>query len=61
MLEPKNTNVPQVTKPVSVPWGTILLGAGAAILGVLSNANTWDSNVSRWRNSKGEFASGWLG
>jgi serine/threonine protein kinase len=61
MLTSKPAFVPQLAQPVSIPWGAIALGAGAVIVGVLSSANTWDDNVGRWRNGKGEFASGWLG
>lgn len=61
MLTPKPPSVQQVAQPVSIPWGAIALGVGAVIFGVLSNANTWDDNVGRWRNGRGEFASGWLG
>ncbi len=61
MLTPKPAPVQQTVEPPSIPWGAIALGVGAVILGVLSSANTWDDNIRRWRNSRGEFASGWLG
>lgn len=35
--------------------------AGLAALFIVGNSNTWDEEAGRYRNSKGQFASGWLG
>lgn len=35
--------------------------AGLAALFVIGNSNTWDEKAGRYRNSRGQFASGWLG
>jgi serine/threonine protein kinase len=42
-----------------VSWGEIgLLAIGLAAL--FSGTNNYDEKTGRWRNSKGQFASGWL-
>jgi serine/threonine protein kinase len=63
ILEPKVTVVPQpVQAPISIPWGTILVGGLVGLAGlVVASANTWDDNVGQYRNSKGQFASGLFG
>lgn len=43
-----------------VDWGIVGLGALAIASLVVANANNYDDNVGRYRNSKGQFASGWL-
>jgi serine/threonine-protein kinase len=41
--------------------GTLLLPAAALLLGILATKNEYDSNASRYRNHRGQFASGWFG
>jgi len=45
-----------------INWGAVVKAAlGIAAVAVVANSNTYDDNVGRYRNSKGQFASGWLG
>jgi serine/threonine-protein kinase len=45
-----------------INWGAIVKAAlGIAAVAIVANSNTYDDNVGRYRNSKGQFASGWLG
>jgi len=37
-------------------WG---LGIAAAVV-IAANSNSWDSNAERFRDSRGQFKSGWL-
>jgi serine/threonine protein kinase len=39
-------------------WEILIAGLGI-LAAALSNRNKWDSNVGRYRNSRGEFVSGW--
>jgi serine/threonine protein kinase len=41
--------------------GLLAAAAGVAALFILGNSNTWDEKAGQYRNSKGQFASGWLG
>lgn len=53
------TQIPaQPTAGTGLFWG--FLGLGAAALAIAANANSWDTSVQRYRDSKGRFASGWL-
>ena len=49
---------PVVATP-NISWGTLAkLAIGTLAVVALTNTNKWDDNVERYRNSKGEFASG---
>jgi hypothetical protein len=51
---------PVVTAP-SISLGTIgKLALGALALVTPAKSDTWDNNVERYRNSNGQFASGWF-
>src|SRR5258705_6105961 len=66
-LEAYLNNPVEVPKPIAVPQGagptvgliitTLAVGAAA----ILANKNRYDSKADRYRNSKGQFASGWFG
>lgn len=51
----------QVPMPVQqqsgMGWLPLILGLGVV---VLANSNKWDKKAGRYRNSKGQFKSGWL-
>lgn len=42
-------------------WTGLLVPAAALILGILATKNRYDSNAGRYRNHRGQFASGWFG
>ncbi|MDQ1639461.1 MAG: eukaryotic-like serine/threonine-protein kinase [Pyrinomonadaceae bacterium] len=62
ILEPKPAPLPQpiMQSIPKIPWGWILGGAALVLGSVISNANSWDERAGRYRNSKGQYASGWL-
>jgi len=48
--------------PAATPsWSGLILPALAAFLGILATKNRYDSKVDRYRNHRGQFASGWFG
>jgi serine/threonine protein kinase len=48
-----------VVTPASISLGTIAkIALGALAVVALAKSNTWDDNVERYRDSKGQFASG---
>ena len=54
------------TSPVSIEetkpsLGSLILPAAALLLGILATKNRYDSNAARYRNHRGQFASGWFG
>jgi serine/threonine protein kinase len=49
---------PVTTSSQGSKWGGVLAIAG--ILALLAKKNDYDSNVGRYRNSKGQFTSGWF-
>jgi serine/threonine protein kinase len=48
-------------QPLNIPWAEIITFGGIALAAVAASANTYDEKAGRYRNSKGQFASGWLG
>lgn len=62
ILEPKPITIPQpiALSVPKVPWGWIVGGLALVVGGVISNANSWDEKAGRYRNSRGQYASGWL-
>lgn len=55
-IQAHQTQVPEIN------WGTLIkAAAGVAAVLLVANSNTYDENVGQYRNSKGQFASGWLG
>jgi serine/threonine protein kinase len=52
----------QQAQAPGINWGAIAKAAvGLAAVLLVANSNTYDENVGQYRNSKGQFASGWLG
>lgn len=41
--------------------GLLAAAAAVAALFIVGNSNTWDEKAGRYRNSRGQYASGWLG
>lgn len=51
----------QAQQSSGINWGSVIKAAlGIAAVALVANSNTYDDNVGRYRNSKGQFASGWL-
>jgi serine/threonine protein kinase len=54
--------VAPTTLPEKTPsWGGLLLPLAGLALGILATRNLYDSKAGRYRNHKGQFASGWFG
>ncbi len=49
------------TQSSGINWGPIIKAAlGITAVVLVANSNTYDEDAGRYRNSKGQFASGWL-
>lgn len=61
MAEDAALRAQQAQEP-GINWGAVVKAAlGIAAIALAANSNTYDDNVGRYRNSKGQFASDWLG
>jgi eukaryotic-like serine/threonine-protein kinase len=52
---------PMTLSDVRPSWTDLIVPAAAVLLGILATKNRYDSQVGRYRNHKGQFASGWFG
>jgi serine/threonine protein kinase len=51
----------QQAQAPGINWGSVLKATlGVATVLLVANSNTYDENAGRYRNSKGQFQSGWL-
>jgi serine/threonine protein kinase len=61
LLAPPKPVQPTIPLPQNSGKGIVAALAGLAALFVIGNSNTWDEKAGRYRNSRGQYASGWLG
>ena len=56
VIQSKSIQLPE--RPQGSGWGWVALAALGTVAAIAANANSYDDNVDRWRDSQGRFKSG---